>query len=46
MITELLHDEKLTGVRLENVKTGEQEPLPCDGVFVSVGRVPVTELVQ
>ena len=46
MITELLHDEKLTGVRLENVKTGEQELLPCDGVFVSVGRVPVTELVQ
>lgn len=46
VITELLHDEKLTGVRLENVKTGEQELLPCDGVFVSVGRVPVTELVQ
>lgn len=46
VITELLHDEKLTGVRLENVKTGEQELLPCDGVFVSVSRVPVTELVQ
>lgn len=46
VITGLLHDEKLTGVRLENVKTGEQELLPCDGVFVSVGRVPVTELVQ
>lgn len=46
VITELLHDEKLTGVRLENEKTGEQELLPCDGVFVSVGRVPVTELVQ
>lgn len=46
VITELLHDEKLTGVRLKNVKTGEQELLPCDGVFVSVGRVPVTELVQ
>lgn len=46
VITELLHDEKLTGVRLENVKTGEQELLPCDSVFVSVGRVPVTELVQ
>lgn len=46
VIAELLHDEKLTGVRLENVKTGEQELLPCDGVFVSVGRVPVTELVQ
>ena len=46
VIAELLHDEKLTGVRLENVKTGEQELLLCDGVFVSVGRVPVTELVQ
>ena len=45
-VTELLHEEKLTGVKLKNVNTGEETPLPCDGLFISVGRKPATELVQ
>lgn len=45
-ITELLHGEKLTGVRLRNVKTGAESALACDGVFVSIGRKPSTELVK
>ena len=44
-VTKLLHDQKITGVQLENLKTGEQTQLSCDGVFVSIGRVPVTDLV-
>ncbi len=46
VVTELLHDEKLTGVRLKDVNTGAETVLPCDGVFISVGRKPATELVQ
>ncbi len=42
----LLHDDRLTGVRLKDVKTGETSELACDGVFVSVGRKPATALVQ
>lgn len=42
----LLHDDRLTGVRLKDVKTGETSELTCDGVFVSVGRKPATALVQ
>ena len=41
-VTELLHGEKLTGLALENVHTGEKSTLSVDGVFISIGRDPVT----
>ncbi len=43
-VAELLFDDKLTGVKLQNVQTGAQQILPLDGLFVSVGRSPATEL--
>ena len=46
VVTELLHEDKLTGVRLKDVQTGEETVLAADGVFVSVGRKPATELVS
>jgi thioredoxin reductase (NADPH) len=45
VLTELQYDDKFTGVRLKNVKTGEETDFPCDGVFISVGRKPVTEFL-
>ena len=45
VVTELLHGDRLTGVRLKDIQTGEESELACDGVFVSVGRKPATELV-
>ena len=44
VVTEILHGDKLTGVRLKNVKTGEESELAVDGLFVSVGRKPNTWL--
>ncbi len=42
---ETLHSEqKLTGVTLRQVKTGETVELPLDGLFVSVGQAPNTKL--
>lgn len=46
VVTELLHEEKLTGVKVKSVHTGEEDTILCDGVFISVGRKPATELVQ
>lgn len=46
VVTELLHGDKLTGVKLQDVNTGEESILSCDGVFVSIGRKPATELVR
>lgn len=45
-VEELLHDDALTGVRLRNVVTGEESTVPCDGVFISVGRKPATDLLR
>ena len=46
VVTELLSDGKLTGIRIRDVISGEESILPCDGLFVSVGRKPATALVK
>ena len=46
VVTELLHGEKLTGLRVKDRNTGEETVIECDGVFISVGRKPATELVS
>ena len=43
-ISELLCGDRLTGVRLTDVRTGSETELSCDGLFVSIGRVPVSDL--
>ncbi len=45
-VSELLHGEKITGLRLKDVSTGEESEVACDGVFVSIGRKPATELFR
>ena len=41
-----LGEDKLTAIRLKNVKTGEVSELVTDGAFVAVGIVPKTDLVK
>lgn len=43
-VTELLHDGRLTGVRVTDTVTGEKREIPCDGLFVSIGRTPNTAM--
>ena len=38
--------DKVTGVRLKNLKTGAQSTLDCAGVFVAIGHVPNTQLFK
>ncbi|MBQ8813046.1 MAG: thioredoxin-disulfide reductase [Lachnospiraceae bacterium] len=45
-VSGLVHDKKITGVKIKDVNTGEESLSPCDGVFVSIGRKPATELVK
>ena len=45
-VTELIAGGKLTGLKLQDVNAGEESVLACDGVFVSVGRSPASELVK
>lgn len=46
VVTELLAEDRLTGVRVRNLQTGEESVLDCDGIFVSIGRKPATDLLQ
>ena len=45
-ISELIHDKKLTAVKIRNLHTDEEEIVPVDGVFVSIGRKPAAALVE
>ena len=48
VITEVLDvkQDKVTGIRLKNVKTNTETTLPCAGVFVAIGHVPNTHLFK
>lgn len=45
-VVEILGENSLNGVRIENVKTKEQSQILCDGVFISIGRKPATEIFK
>ena len=32
------NNTRITGVKLKNVKNGEEQEIACDGIFVSVGQ--------
>ena len=46
VVTEILGDGKVTGVRLKNVKTEEESTLEADGVFIYVGTIPNTGFLK
>ena len=39
-------DDRVKGITIENIATKEIKELPIDGVFISVGQQPKTELVK
>jgi thioredoxin reductase (NADPH) len=48
VVTDVLDvkQDKVTGIRLKNVKTGKESALDCAGVFVAIGHVPNTQLFK
>jgi len=46
VVTEIVGDGKVTGVRLKNVKTEEGSVLETDGVFIYVGAIPNTGFLE
>ncbi len=44
-VAEVLGEDRLTGLRLRNLKTGEESILAATGLFVAIGHDPRTELV-
>jgi len=46
-VTELVREDgKLVGVKIRELEKGTEEFVPCDGVFVSIGRKPATEMLK
>ncbi len=45
-VSRLEENGRLSGVVVRDVNSGEETAIPCDGLFISVGRQPATELVK
>ena len=45
-VREILAENRVNGVVIKNKETGEETEIPCDGVFVSIGRKPATEFLN
>jgi thioredoxin reductase (NADPH) len=44
VVDEILGQERVEGVKVRDVKTGEISMIPCDGVFVAIGFQPNTDV--
>lgn len=44
MVEEIIGQPKVEGIKIRNTKTDEIIELKCDGVFVTIGHKPNTEL--
>lgn len=45
-VTEVVGKEKVEGVKVKNVKTGQESQMQVDGLFVAIGYVPNTEIFR
>lgn len=45
-VKDVIAEDKVSAIRLRDVKTGAESLLPADGVFVSIGRSPASELFR
>ncbi|MFQ5838177.1 MAG: thioredoxin-disulfide reductase [Thermoplasmata archaeon] len=46
VVLNILGEERVEGVRIKNVKTGDEKDLKCDGVFVAIGHKPSTDIFK
>jgi thioredoxin reductase (NADPH) len=48
VVTEVLDvsKDKVTGVRIQNLKTSKEQVLDCAGLFVAIGHIPNTQLFK
>lgn len=45
-ITEIVGEEKVTGVKLKNNKSGEEKEMAIDGIFVAIGHIPNSKVFE
>ena len=45
IVTDILGDEQVTGVKLKDVKTGEESEMPVSAVFIFIGQHPNSDFI-
>ena len=45
-VVKLVHNETLSGIVVRDTVSGAEETVSCDGLFISIGRAPETEVFQ
>jgi thioredoxin reductase (NADPH) len=45
-VEEVLGTQKVTGLRLKDLKTGKISELPVDGMFLAIGQIPSTDFLK
>ncbi len=46
VVEDILGENKVEGIRIKNVQTGERSEIKCDAVFVAIGHKPNTEILR
>lgn len=46
IVSDFVAHKRLSGIKIKNTITNEQKDISCDGVFVSIGRKPATDIFQ
>jgi thioredoxin reductase (NADPH) len=46
LVTDVIGDKKVEGIRTKNLKTGKEEEIKVDGLFVAIGYDPNTEIFR
>ena len=44
VVEEVLGEDSVTGMRIKNVKTGEEQEIPVEGFFAALGHIPNTAI--
>lgn len=46
VVVDILGDDRVTGIKIRNKETGEEEIIELEGVFIAIGYIPATDLVK
>ncbi len=46
VVEEILGEDKVEGLKIKNVETGEEKEIKCDGVFIAIGHHPNVDFLE
>lgn len=46
VVSEFITDDRIKGVKVQNIKTSQTNEILCDGIFISIGRKPATDFTK